>query len=112
MHPCITTPTAPGCTAVLPALATCITTPTAPGCTAVLPLLTDCTTNPALPGCTAVLPPMDSCTSDPTLPGCTAVLPLPASVETPKEIVDTIQAVVIVDLVMPTQTAQIGIGIQ
>ncbi|MCX5865086.1 MAG: filamentous hemagglutinin N-terminal domain-containing protein [Deltaproteobacteria bacterium] len=121
---CTTNPTLAGCSAVLPALATCIATPTAPGCTVVLPPLADCTTNPALPGCTAVLPtiatctatptapgcttvlpPLATCVTDPTLPGCTAVLPLPPSVETPVEIVQTIQAVVIVDLVMPNQIA-------
>ena len=121
---CTISPALPGCTAVLPTIDTCTSTPTAPGCTAVLPPLADCTTNPALPGCTAVLPPLDSCTSnptlpgcavvlppltscvtDPTLPGCTAVLPLPVSGETPVEIVETIQAVVIVDLTMPPQTA-------
>ena len=126
---CIATPTAPGCTAVLPTIATCTANPSAPGCTAVLPPLTDCTTNPALPGCTAVLPPLADCISspslpgcsavlptlatcitDPTLPGCTAVLPLPASVETPVEIVETIQAVVVVDLVVPTQPAQINLA--
>ncbi|MCJ7600665.1 MAG: filamentous hemagglutinin N-terminal domain-containing protein [Desulfobulbaceae bacterium] len=109
---CTTNPALPGCTAVLPTLDTCVNDPAAPGCSAVLPPLADCTTNPALPGCTTVLPPLATCITDPTLPGCTAIMP-PALVETPPAaIVETIQAVVVADLVVPTQTAQIGIGIE
>ncbi len=127
---CTTNPTLPGCIAVLPTIDTCTSTPTAPGCSAVLPPLTDCTTNstlsgctavlptintctstPAAPGCSAVLPPLADCVTNPSKAGCTAVLPQSASNETPVEIVNSIQSLVMVDMVMPPQTDPTGIGI-
>ncbi len=72
---CTTNPSLPGCTAVLPPLATCTTAPTTPGCSAVLPTVDACVTNPTAPGCTVVLPPLATCTTAPTTPGCSAVLP-------------------------------------
>ncbi|MFC1512980.1 beta strand repeat-containing protein [Thermodesulfobacteriota bacterium] len=109
---CTTDPTLEGCTTVLPTLDDCTTDPTMEGCTTVLPTLDDCTTDPTAEGCTTVLPTVDDCIVDPTAEGCTAVLP-PELLETPaEEVVETIQAVVIVDLEVPTETVPMESGIQ
>ncbi len=61
----------------------CLTDPTLPGCTPVVPPDPDpCLADPTLPGCSPVVPPdPDPCLADPTAPGCLITLPDPCMLD-------------------------------